>query len=121
MLCVTKSVRIAIKIDYNHLADFWKAGTMRYAELRPQLAASLFPPQKPRTESGPAAPKPPRMIISRRRSRNEGSTGTDGVDVYDEFEDGVLDDGELMAASTKSAVLSAFFHKPAVLNMLHSG
>lgn len=75
---------------------------MRYAELRPQLAASLFPPQKPRLESGTAVPKLSGMNISRRRSRNDSQTGTGGREVSDEFGDDVLDDGELMAASTSS-------------------
>jgi hypothetical protein len=87
--------------DFTYLADLEEAGTLRYAELRPQLAASLFPPQKPRIESETAVPKLPQMNMSRRRSRNGSHAGTNDVDVSDEFKDDVLDDGELMAASTK--------------------
>ena len=71
---------------------------MRYAELRPQLPASLFPPPKPRTEPYPAGQELPRMNVSRRRSRNDSHTATDGVEIFDEYDDNVLNDRELMAA-----------------------
>lgn len=88
---------------------------MRFAELRPQLAGSLFPSQNPRIESVTAVPKVPRMNMSRRRSHNDSLTDTGDVDIFDEFEDNVLDDGELMAASTNPACFRSV--RPAVLNI----
>ena len=76
------------------MADFHEAGTMQYAELRPQLAASLFPSK---SKSNPEASEPgaSRMNISRRRSRTDSRAETD------EFGGDMLDDGDLLAAGTK--------------------
>lgn len=86
--------------NLNCLADLQKAGTMRSAELRPQLAASLFPTPTPRMELDAARSKYPDMSLSRRRSRNETHADTDDLGKFDEFGDDVLHDEELMAAST---------------------
>lgn len=112
-------MRTNIKNVSDQFADLQEAGTMRFAELRPQLAGSLFPPQNPSIELGTAVPKVPRMNMSRRRSHNESLTDTGDVDIFDEFEDDVLDDGELMAASINPACSRSV--SPAVLIILHSG
>ncbi len=98
---------------------------MQYAELRPEFSASLFPPPKPKavatdlTNIVAGESSGSGLNISRRRSRNNSRTGLDVVDVFDEFDNDCLEDGELMAASTK-IVLSSSFCEPEVLILSHS-
>ena len=88
------------------LLSFGKAGTLRFAKLEPGLPASLFPPRPRETapqslDSAVGNPDKAGTNSSGRRSGN-GSKLNHGNDSLDEFDDEILNDGDLMAASKKS-------------------
>jgi hypothetical protein len=79
-------------------ADHLTAGTLRHAELKPDVAVSLFPSQGPADDN----------VMSRKPSKKmPGSSKTGHTDVLgqngtsrgssDEFGDDALDDGDLLA------------------------
>jgi hypothetical protein len=78
-------------------ADYFTAGTLRHAELKPGIAASLFPSQgpaedniKPRNPAKemPGSSKTGHTVLGAERAFRGSS---------DEFGDDVLDDGDLLA------------------------
>jgi len=87
------------------------AGTMRYAELKPCLPPSSFPPITRATPHADPGSAKPSMNISRRRSRN----GTARDSQYDQsgedegyFDDDIDDDDMLAAGTTNSTILQPF-------------
>lgn len=81
----------------NPILIFIKAGTMRYAELKPGLPASLFPPTPAPRVPDHSGTFRPRDDVSKHHSKGSSGENTKNV-AHDEFSDDGLNDQDLLSA-----------------------
>ena len=77
------------------------AGTMRFAELQPNLPSSLFPTlmQSPKVQGDSnSTSKSMGMNISRRRTQTDFRTAREAFSEDDEFLDAEIDDHDMLVA-----------------------
>ena len=101
-LCAMTLVIHHIPYAVETFAKLIVAGTMRYAELKPNLSNSLFPPASIHTQ-GPMSGSIDRkagMNVSRRRTKSETSLNKDLKETssVDEFLDDDIDDRDMVEA-----------------------
>lgn len=102
MLCAMTLVLQYASYAVQDFAKLIIAGTMRYAELKPNLSNSLFPSASIHTQ-GPMSgvvDRRPRMNVSRRRTKSGISANEDlkRISSVDEFLDDDIDDRDMVEA-----------------------